>query len=85
MYKNKNFTILGVSLDENKGAWEKAINEDGLTWNHVSDLKAWQNAAAQEYGIRAIPSNYLISPEGKIIAHNLRGEDLEKALAEELK
>lgn len=85
MYKDKNFTILGVSLDENKAAWEKAINSDGLTWNHVSDLKGWKNEAAIQYGIRAIPSNYLLNPEGKILAHNLRGEALEDTLAHFLK
>jgi peroxiredoxin len=85
MYKDKNFTVLGVSLDENKDAWEKAIKDDGLIWTHVSDLKGWQNAVAMDYGIRAIPSNYLVSPDGKILAHNLRGEELQKALAETLK
>lgn len=84
-YKDKNFTILGVSLDENKASWEKAINSDGLAWNHVSDLKGWKNAVALQYGIRAIPSNYLLDPEGKILAHNLRGEALEDTLAHFLK
>lgn len=84
-FKDKNFTILGVSLDENKGRWEKAIHDDGLAWNHVSDLKGWKNEAADQYGIRAIPSNYLLDPDGKIIAHNLRGEELKQKLAELVK
>lgn len=84
-FKNKNFTILSVSLDENKGAWLKAINDDHLRWNHVSDLKGWKNAAAAQYGIKAIPSNFLISPDGKILAHNLRGEALGDTLAVILK
>jgi peroxiredoxin len=84
-FKDKNFTILGVSLDENKDAWMKAIKDDGLVWNHVCDLKGWQNAAAQQYGIRSIPSNYLLDTEGKILAHNLRGEELEKTLAGAIK
>jgi peroxiredoxin len=84
-YKDKNFTILGVSLDESKQAWEKAINDDGLVWNHISDLKGWKNQAAAQYGIRGIPSNYLLDPDGKILGHNLRGEDLEKTLASVIK
>jgi peroxiredoxin len=85
-YKDKNFTILGVSLDRpgQKEAWLKAINKDGLTWNHVSDLKWWDNAVAKQYGIRAIPANLLIDPQGKIIAKNLSGEELQKKLAEVL-
>lgn len=83
-YKDKNFTILGVSLDREDGkqAWLDAIQKDGLTWNHVSDLKFWSNSAAQLYQVRSIPQNFLLDPDGKIIAKNLRGEDLEKKLAE---
>lgn len=84
-YKDKNFTILGVSLDSKADNWKKAIKDDGLTWTHVSDLKGWENAAAAKYGVRAIPANFLINPEGVIIGHNLRGEALEKKLAEVLK
>jgi peroxiredoxin len=86
-YKDKNFTILGVSLDRpgQKEAWLKAINKDGLTWNHVSDLKWWDNAVAKQYGIRAIPANILIDPQGKIIAKNLSGEELQQKLAEVLR
>lgn len=81
-FKDKNFTILGVSLDQSKDAWVKAIQSDKLTWNHVSDLKYWENAVAQMYHIQSIPGNFLIDPNGKIIARDLRGEDLEKKLCE---
>jgi peroxiredoxin len=83
-YKTKKFTILGVSLDraEGKNDWMAAVKNDGLTWTQVSDLKYWNNAAAALYFVRSIPQNYLIDPEGKIIAKNLRGEDLENKLAE---
>lgn len=80
-YKNKDFTVLGVSLDDDKAAWLKAIKTDHLNWNQVSDLKGWKNAVAQQYGIRAIPANILIDPQGIIIAHNLRGDKLEQKLA----
>jgi len=83
-FKTKNFTILGVSLDRpgKKDAWLKAIHDDHLTWNHVSDLKFWDSETAKLYGIQAIPQNLLIDPSGKIIGKNLFGEDLEKKLAE---
>jgi peroxiredoxin len=83
-YKDKNFTVLGVSLDRPNGKdkWLKAIHDDNLTWTQVSDLKFWDNDVAKQYGIRAIPQNYLLDPEGKIIAKNIRGEELEKKLAE---
>ena len=83
-YKVKNFTILGVSLDrpEGKADWLAAIKADGLTWTQVSDLQFWNNAAASLYFVRAIPQNFLIDPAGKIIAKNLRGEELENKLAE---
>jgi peroxiredoxin/acylphosphatase len=81
-FKNKNFTIVGVSLDQSKDAWVKAIQADKLTWNHVSDLQQWNNAAAQMYHIQSIPGNFLIDPNGKIVARDLRGEDLEKKLCE---
>ena len=84
-YKDKNFTILSVSLDQKKEDWLKAIKDDHLTWNHVSDLKYWENTAAQEYGVQAIPANFLVDPQGKIIARDLRGDDLESKLAEVLK
>jgi len=79
-YKNRNFTILGVSLDQSKPNWLEAIKADNLTWTQVSDLKYWNNAAAQLYRIQSIPANMLIDPNGKIIGRDLRGEDLERVL-----
>ncbi|GAB4315040.1 MAG: TlpA disulfide reductase family protein [Bacteroidales bacterium] len=76
------FDILGVSLDRKKEDWLRAIDEDGLTWHHVSDLNYWGNAAAKQYGVNSIPANVLIDPEGTIIARNLRGEELHKKLEE---
>jgi peroxiredoxin len=83
-YKDKNFTVLSVSLDRPnaKDKWLKAIHDDQLEWTHVSDLKFWDNAVAKQYGIQAIPQNLLVDPTGKIIGKNLRGEDLEKKLDE---
>ncbi|MBS0027773.1 redoxin domain-containing protein [Chitinophaga sp. 2R12] len=83
-YKDKQFTILGVSLDQANGhdAWLKAIHTDQLTWTHVSDLKFWENEVAKLYGVRAVPQNFLLDPNGKIVAKNLRGEALEKKLEE---
>ena len=83
-YKDKNFTILGVSLDDEKGreAWLKAIRDDQLTWTQVSDLKGWENDVATLYAVRAIPQNFLVDPAGNIIAKDLRGEELTKKLAE---
>jgi peroxiredoxin len=75
-FKDKNFTILGVSLDRTKEAWVKAIEEDKLTWTQVSDLKFWNNEVAKLYKVEAIPQNFLLDPQGKIIAKNLRGEEL---------
>ncbi len=80
-YKNKGFTILGVSLDEKKDPWLKAIQDDHLDWYQVSDLKFWNNQVAKEYGIRAIPSNFLLDKDGKILGRNLRGNKLDLALA----
>lgn len=84
-FKDKNFTILGVSLDQNKDRWIQAIKADNLTWTHVSDLKYWENEAAQMYRIKSIPANMLIDPSGKIVARNLRGEELHSALLKLLK
>lgn len=83
-YKDRSFTILGVSLDQANGhdAWLKAIHTDQLTWTHVSDLKFWENDVAKLYSVRAVPQNFLLDPAGKIIAKNLRGDDLDKKLAE---
>lgn len=81
-YKAKNFTVLGVSLDRDRGKWLEAIALDGLTWTHVSDLKFWNNEAARIYKISSIPQNLLIGPDGVIIAKNLRGEELQMRLEE---
>jgi len=82
-YKDKGFTVLGVSLDQpgKKQNWLDAIHKDELTWTHVSDLKFWDNEAAKLYGIRAIPQNILVDPSGKIVAKNVRGEKLTETLA----
>ena len=79
-YKNKNFTILGVSLDQNKKNWLDAIKMDGLEWSHVSDLKGWSNQVAAIFKVTSIPQNLLLDPEGRIIAKNLRGAVLESRL-----
>ena len=84
-FKNKNFTVLGVSLDKQKAEWTKAIEEDHLTWYHISDLKYWNSAAVAPYGIEGIPYNVLLDPQGKIIAMNLRGNDLQIKLRELIK
>ena len=84
-YKDRNFTILGVSLDKDKASWIKAINDDHLTWYHISDLKQWSSAAVGLYGFDGIPYNVLVDPQGKIIGDNLRGEALEMKLAELIK
>ncbi len=83
-YKEKGFTVLGVSLDRpgQKEKWIKAIHDDQLSWTHVSDLQFWDNAVAKQYGIQSIPQNYLLDPEGKIIAKGVRGEELDKKLQE---
>ena len=84
-FKDKNFTILGVSLDKEKENWEQAIKDDKLTWTHVSDLKQWESSMVPLYHFDGIPFNVLVDPQGKIIAKELRGEELEKKLAEVLK
>ncbi len=84
-FKDKNFTILGVSLDEEKSKWTEAISKDQLTWNHVSDLKYWDSEVVKTYQFNSIPFNVLVDPAGKIIASGLYGEALEKKLAEVLK
>jgi peroxiredoxin len=85
VFKNKNFTVLGVSLDKQKAEWTKAVEEDHLTWYHISDLKYWSSAAVAPYGIEGIPYNVLLDPQGKIIAMNLRGSDLQIKLSELIK
>jgi peroxiredoxin len=84
-FKNKNFTVLGVSLDKDKASWLKAIQEDGLAWHQISDLKYWSSAAVPLYGLDGIPYNVLVDPQGKVIASSLRGEELIGKLREVLK
>lgn len=84
-FKDKNFTILGVSLDDDKDKWAEAIAKDGLTWTHVSDLMGWESVAARAYMVNQIPTNFLIDPNGIVIARDLREEDLHTKLAEVLK
>jgi thiol-disulfide isomerase/thioredoxin len=84
-YSQKNFTVLGVSLDRARDPWLQAIRDDKLTWTQVSDLKFWQNEAAAKYKISSIPQNFLIDPNGKIIAKNLRGAELQSRLQALLK
>ncbi len=84
-YNAKGFTVLGVSLDRDKTKWIAAISEDNLTWAHISDLKYWDNAAAKLYGVRSIPANFLVDPNGIIVGKGLRGQDLLDKLAEVLK
>jgi peroxiredoxin len=83
-YRHKGFTVLGVSLDQpgKKDAWLKAVHDDNLAWSQVSDLKFWNNEVAVMYGVRSIPANFLIDPNGKIIGKGLRGEALESKLEE---
>ena len=83
--KDKNFEIVGVSLDQSKAAWAEAVKKDGLPWIHVSDLKGWKNEVALMYGISSVPQNLLIDPNGQIIAKNLRGDALTQKLAELIK
>jgi peroxiredoxin len=80
-YHAKGFTILGVSLDSKKDQWTTAIDEDGLPWTQVSDLKGWKNEVAVQYGVEGIPMNFLLDRNGTIVAKGLRGPDLEKQLA----
>jgi peroxiredoxin len=81
-FKGKDFEILGVSLDDNKQDWLTAIKKDKLPWIHVSDLKGWESNVVPLYGIRGIPSNFLMDKEGKIIARDLHGDQLQKKLEE---
>ena len=84
-YKNKNFTILGVSLDDDKASWLEAIKEDKLNWQHISDLKKWESIVVGAYQIQGIPFNVLLDPTGKIVAKELRGEALGSTLETLLK
>ncbi|GGH08370.1 peroxiredoxin family protein [Mucilaginibacter phyllosphaerae] len=84
-YGDKNFTIVSVSLDSDKERWFQAIKHDKLTWTHLSDLKEWKNEVSVQYYVYAVPDNYLIDPSGKIIAKNIRGEELLMKLKELVK
>ncbi|MBN2773518.1 MAG: TlpA family protein disulfide reductase, partial [Prolixibacteraceae bacterium] len=81
-FKDKGFTVFGVSLDRTKEDWLKAIEADGLTWTHVSDLGYWDSEVPKLYAVYSIPSNFLVDKEGKIIATGLRGEDLRAKISE---
>lgn len=81
-FHKKGFEIFGVSLDKEAADWKKGIVEDGLTWTHVSDLQFWNSEAAKEYAVNSIPANFLIGPDGKIMARNLRGDKLREKLLE---
>jgi len=83
-FKDKGFTVLGVSLDNNPGSWMRAIESDKLEWTQVSDLQAWSSDLVTTYRITAIPTSYLVDPEGKIVAKNLRGKELEDFLQKTL-
>jgi thiol-disulfide isomerase/thioredoxin len=80
-YKDKGFDVLSVSLDQDKKAWLRAIEADGMEWNHVSDLKKWESSVVPLYNINAIPMTFLLDQKGVIVAKDLRGPDLEKKLA----
>ena len=80
-YSNKSFTILGISLDNNRNSWAKAIRKDKLSWTQLSDLKFWKNEVALQYGIKSVPQNILIDPEGKIIGKNISPSHLDEVLA----
>ncbi|NGM60883.1 TlpA family protein disulfide reductase [Sphingobacterium sp. SGG-5] len=84
-FKNKNFEILAVSFDSDFAAWKKYITDNALGWKHISDLQNMNNGAALTYGIKSIPQNVLVDPDGIIIARNLRGAELESKLRELLK
>lgn len=81
-YKDKGLEIIGISFDQSKEKWEKAVKNDGLTWKHVSNLKGWQEPLGKPFGIRSIPTTFLLDKDGVIIAKNLRGQDLENKVAE---
>ena len=84
-FRDKNFTVLGVSLDKAKAAWQEAIQMDNLNWTHVSDLQGWGNSVALKYEIFSIPQNILVDPQGKVVGKNLRGMQLERKLTRVLR
>ncbi len=79
-FNDKGFTVFGVSLDQDKEAWLKGVEDDGLTWTHVSDLEYWNNAAAKLYAVRSIPQSLLVDKTGKIVAKNKRGDELRETV-----
>ena len=79
-FKKKNFTVLGVSLDDQKSNWLEAIKADKLNWQHISDLKKWESTVVTTYQIEGIPFNVLLDPNGNIIAKELRGQALQDTL-----
>lgn len=83
-YKNRNFTILGISLDKDKVAWQNAIKQDKLTWGHAGELNDFEGPTVRLYQVEAIPSAFLIDPQGKIIAKNLTGNELDDFLNKNL-
>ncbi|MDF2191410.1 TlpA disulfide reductase family protein [Paraflavitalea sp. CAU 1676] len=80
-YHDKGFEVVAISLDDKRAAWIKAIQTDKLPWIHLSDLQAWKSDLVMQYGIKSIPTSFLVDKDGKIIAKNLRGKDLEDTLA----
>jgi thiol-disulfide isomerase/thioredoxin len=82
LYKDKGFEILSISLDKDRGSWIKAIQQEGMTWPQVSDMKGQSNQAATLYGVSGIPATFLVDKNGKLISTGLRGEELNKKLAE---
>lgn len=84
-YKDKGLEIVGVSFDNRQDAWAGAVKSLGMEWPQMSDLKGWQCAASEVYGVRSIPSNVLLDREGKIVAVDLRGENLLQVIGEHLK
>ena len=81
-FRDKGFEIVGVSFDSKADAWKQAVVDLGMSWPQMRDLKGWKTAAHDEYGVNSIPSNVLVDPQGKIIAMDLRGENLQKKLEE---
>ena len=84
-YKSKNFTILGISLDKDPVAWKQAVQQDGLSWTHASELSDFDGPTVRAYQVQAIPASFIIDPSGKIIAKNLRAEELDSFLAKTLR
>ena len=84
-FHDKGFGIIGISLDEDKDSWAKAVQELGITWTQMSDLKGWDNAIAKAFNIRAIPHMMLVDQEGRIVKDAISPEELELLLTEKLK